>query len=152
MSKPPIDVAQAHRYFAAHCFNRTWELIDKPDRTPEDDEMMLHGSIASLWHWKNCEHCSDTILSVGYWQISRVYTLLKRPAGALVHAETCLRLSEHLPPFYLGYAHEALARATQLAGDEPRTRHHRHLAQLCLPQIIDLEERQALAADLEMIC
>lgn len=151
MTTPPFDLAQAHRYFAAHCFNLTWELIDKPDRTPADDEMMLHGSIASLWHWKHCEHCTDTNLSVGYWQLARIETLLRHTASALAHAEICLRHSEHLPPFYLGYAHEALARATLLAGDESRARHHLHLAQLCLPQIIELEQRQALAADLETI-
>lgn len=151
MTTPPFDIAQAHRYFAAHCFNRTWELIEKPDRTPDEDELMLQGSMASLWHWKNCEHCTDTNLSVGYWQISRVYCLLNRPVGALVHAEACLRLSEHLAPFYLGYAHEALARAAKLSGNNVRAQRHLDEARLCLPQIIDLEQQRALAADLETI-
>ncbi|HEY1683879.1 MAG TPA: hypothetical protein VGG19_03875 [Tepidisphaeraceae bacterium] len=26
----PIDVAQAHRYFSADCYNNTWKLIESP--------------------------------------------------------------------------------------------------------------------------
>jgi hypothetical protein len=36
-----LDMDKAHRYFAADCFNKAWELIEKPDRTPDDDERML---------------------------------------------------------------------------------------------------------------
>lgn len=151
MTNPPFDPAQAHRYFASHCFNRTWEFIEKPDRTPADDADMLHCAIASLWHWTQCETVTETHLSVGHWQIARVYALLRQPANALAYAETCLRLSEDLAPFYLGYAHEAIARAALLAGDQPRAQKHLREARFCLPQIIDLEEQKALAQDLETI-
>ncbi|MBW6493806.1 MAG: hypothetical protein K0B16_04495 [Burkholderiaceae bacterium] len=30
---PEFDLAAAHRYFAAHCFNSAWELIGKTDRS-----------------------------------------------------------------------------------------------------------------------
>ncbi|MBL8850512.1 MAG: hypothetical protein JNG89_12600, partial [Planctomycetaceae bacterium] len=51
MSMNESDRAAAHRQFSGECFNRTWELIDKQDRTPADDEQMLLRSLASLWHW-----------------------------------------------------------------------------------------------------
>ena len=48
---PDFDTEQAHRYFSTHCFNMAWQLIEKPDRTPEDDEQMIRLAQASLWHW-----------------------------------------------------------------------------------------------------
>ena len=36
-----FDLAAAHRYFAVDCFNATWELIDKKDRTAEGKDEML---------------------------------------------------------------------------------------------------------------
>jgi hypothetical protein len=32
---------------AAHLFNETWRLIDKPDRTVEEDAVMMHSAHAS---------------------------------------------------------------------------------------------------------
>ena len=48
--QPTFDLQTAHRYFAPYCFNKTWEYIEKQDRSPEDDLVMLHTSLASLWH------------------------------------------------------------------------------------------------------
>jgi hypothetical protein len=39
-----------HRRLAAQWFNETWALLDKPDRTPADDAMMLHKAHASRMH------------------------------------------------------------------------------------------------------
>jgi hypothetical protein len=65
---PPFDIAAAHKYFAAHCFNAVWDLIDKPERTLEDDRMMVALSQASIYHWQNRPDCEPRRLSVGYWQ------------------------------------------------------------------------------------
>ena len=35
---PEFDIVAAHRYFSAQCFNRAWDLIEKTDRTPENDQ------------------------------------------------------------------------------------------------------------------
>ena len=32
-------------------FNQTWTLMEKPDRTREDDDEMLHAAHASRYHW-----------------------------------------------------------------------------------------------------
>jgi hypothetical protein len=71
-----FDADQAHRHFSASCFNLAWELIDKPDRTAEDDEQMVRLAQASLWHWTQRSDCTDKNLSIGYWQVSRVCALL----------------------------------------------------------------------------
>ena len=73
--KTKIDEAAAHRYFAAHCFNQAWDLIEKEDRSPEDDRLMVATSHASIYHWLERADCDSEKLSVGYWQLSRVLSL-----------------------------------------------------------------------------
>ena len=45
---PDFDSAKAHQFFSAHCFNSAWELIDKPERTPEETEQMIQRTMALL--------------------------------------------------------------------------------------------------------
>jgi hypothetical protein len=52
-TSPDSDVAAAHRFFAAHCFNHAWELIEKPDGLPEEDRLMVALNQASIFHWLN---------------------------------------------------------------------------------------------------
>lgn len=119
--KPDFDVAAGHRRFAADCFNRAWDLIDKPSRSPEEDIEMLAASFASLWHWKHREDCSPTKLSVSHWQLSRIYALLGELAAAERHGRLSLDYASRpdTPAFYRAYAHEALARCAALAQNWP---------------------------------
>lgn len=39
------------RRFAASAFNRAWELIDRPDRSSDEDMEMLASAFASRFHW-----------------------------------------------------------------------------------------------------
>ncbi|PWB51135.1 MAG: hypothetical protein C3F13_14840 [Anaerolineales bacterium] len=115
--KPDFDLQAAHKYFSAECFNRAWDFIDKPLRSPAEEEKMLQLSLASLWHWTQREDCTPTNLSIGYWQISRVYALIRRAEQARRYGDLCLEASKKdgVLPFYQGYAYEALARAEQVA-------------------------------------
>jgi len=69
---PEFDVAAAHKYFAAHCFNTAWELIEKPSRTTEEERLMVALNQASIFHWLNRADCDRRRLSIGYWQASRI--------------------------------------------------------------------------------
>ena len=40
-----------HRSLASSLFNHTWTLLDKKNRTPEDDIEMMHCAHASRYHW-----------------------------------------------------------------------------------------------------
>ena len=108
---PNFDTAAAHRFFAANCFNAVWELLDKPDRTDEDDEQMIALAHASVWHWTQREDRLPRNLSVGYWQLSRVYAILGHGERARHYGNLSLAAAQEEEPFYLGYAHEALARS-----------------------------------------
>jgi hypothetical protein len=150
---PDFDLASAHRYFSAHCFNSAWELIDKPQRSPEEDEEMLRLSLAATWHWTQRPDCAPTNLSIGYWQTARIYALLDQADNARRYAQMCLEVSQApgVEPFFRAYAYEALARAEAAAGEKGRAYGYlteaRHLAE----QVEDAEEKAALLADLETV-
>jgi len=153
MTQPDFDVQAAHRYFSAQCFNQAWDLMEKPDRTPEEDETMIRLSMASTWHWTQRPDCTDENLSVGFWQASRIYALLGRAGRARHYGQMCLDTSrkEGVGPFFLAYAFEALARAEMVARNREKMEAYRREA-LALAEQVQLEEdRQQLLADLETI-
>ena len=151
--KPEFDLGASHKFFSVACFNKNWDLIDKTNRTPEEDEEMIRLSLASTWHWTQREDCTDQNLSVGYWQISRVYALLGQADNALRYGKKCLEVSqsEGIPPFYLGYAYEALARAEAVSGKKKEKDEYLRKAKLIADKLTKEDGKQMLVDDLETI-
>ena len=149
--KPDFDPAVVHRYFSATCFNKTWEFIDNPSRTPEENMMMLQTSMASLWHWAQREDATPQNLSVGNWLVSRVYCLLGQDDNARRYGEVSLKLAKGLKPFYIAFAYEALARAEMAAGNKAKMQEHLDKAYALAEKVKDEEDKQALMGDLESI-
>ncbi len=151
--KPDFDVDASHRYFSAECFNRAWDLIDKSDRTPQEDEEMIRLSMASTWHWIQRSDYTLKNLCIGYWQTARVYALLRQVDNARRYGELCLEASqgEDIPPFYLAYAYEALARAEMLAGDREKMKGYLMAARQVAERISDADAKAQLLGDLETI-
>ncbi len=81
-----------HRKIAAECFNRTWDYLEKKNRGPDDDQMMLSLAHASRYQWSLIGKPSN--FTTGDWQISRVYVALNRPDLALSFAKTALEISQ----------------------------------------------------------
>lgn len=148
-----IDAEAAHRYFSTDCFNRAWDLIEQDERTEEEDEQMLHLSVASLWHWTQRADCTAKELSIGYWQISRIYALIGRSENARWYADRCLEITENgeLPVFYLGYAYEALARAAAAGRDRVAMIGYLRDARKYAEQETNEDDRQLLLDDLATI-
>ncbi len=151
-NEPKLDVKTAHEYFSAECFNKAWEYIEKTEgRSQEDELAMLHTAIASLWHWTQREDVKPENLSIGYWQVSRVYNLIKQPNNARRYGLMSLKYAESLEPFFKAYAYETLARAEMLADNRVIMQVYLQKARETLAEIEDEEDRQALARDLETI-
>ncbi len=148
---PEFDVTAAHKYFAAHCFNSAWDLLEKPTRTAEDDRLMVALNQASIYHWLNHPDCAPKRLSVGYWQASRIQSVLGNAAEARHFAEVCLSYSADLEPFFLGYAHEALARAAYLAAEVRLADAHFELASAQAALVSRKEDRELLIKDIDSL-
>jgi hypothetical protein len=154
MPNPPeCDLSQANKYFSAACFNSTWDLINKSDRTPKEDEQMLLTSMTSAWHWTQREDCQPTNMAIAYWQIARVYAQLKQVENARRYGQLCLDVSqgEDVEPVYKGFAYEALARAEMVAGERKQMQHYLEQAFRVAALVTDEEDKQLLIADLETI-
>lgn len=148
---PNFDIQDAHKYFSSYCFNRTWEYMEMASRTKEQDNAMLNCCRASLWHWSQRPDATPENISVGYWQASRVYALLGLPYVAVIFGQMSLEQSASLEPFYVGYAHEALARAAMLADDKTAMNLHLGMAREQCRQVADPESKKMLSADLDSI-
>jgi hypothetical protein len=151
--EPDFDLQAAHRYFAATCYNQAWELINKPDRTPEEDEQMLRLSLASHYHWTQRDDYSATSKSIGHWQTSRIYALLGQGEAARRYGQLCLQASQApgVEPFFLGYAYEALARAEAILGDREKMQGFLQEARRQAELVSDADDRKVLLDDLDTI-
>ncbi|NWG32995.1 MAG: hypothetical protein HXY42_01020 [Chloroflexi bacterium] len=150
---PNFDIQQAHQFFSADCFNKTWDNIEKNGaRSYEENMEMLHTAIASLWHWSQRQDVTARNLSIGHWQVARVYCLIQQPHNARRYGLLALQFAkEAFSAFLCGYAYETLARAEMLANNRVAMKVYREKAQEMLEQIEDEKDRQLLAKDLETI-
>jgi cation transport regulator ChaB len=150
-NEPTFDLQAAHKYFSAHCFNSAWDLIDKDDRTPEENQQMIALNQASLWHWTQRDDCTPKNMSVGYWQTSRIYSLLGREHPARKYGQLSLDNAKDTEPFFIAYAYEALARAAKLAGDTDTMNEHLATARKHTESITDADSKKMLEDDLATI-
>lgn len=149
---PNFDIQQAHTFFSDDCSNRTWGNMDKNSiRSTEENMEMLHTAIASIWHWSQRKDVTCENLSVGYWQVSRVYCLIRQPNNARTYGMLALQYAKELSPFFRGYAYETLARAEMIANKRVIMLTHLEKAHEMLMQINDEVNKQRLANDLETI-
>jgi DNA-binding transcriptional MerR regulator len=144
---------ETHRQLGADYFNKTWTLMEKADRTREDDDEMLHCTHASAYHWLQVGTPANR--SRSEWQCSRVYTVLGRVEPALHHARRCLEIVEANPSemedWDLPTAYEAMARAYMVAGDAEESRRYAELGRAATAQIADEDDRAVLEADFATI-
>lgn len=141
-----------HKKLGVEYFNKTWELLDNKSRSEGEKQRMIHIAHASLWHWMNAPECTPTNLSIGYWQVSRVYAEAAEPENAVKYGNICLHVSKDdtVGPFYKAYAHEAIARGFLLMGKRDMALLHLQEANKYMPQI-DEKDGVYLVKDLEQM-
>jgi hypothetical protein len=143
-----------HRAIGIQLFNRTWALMDKQDRSVEENDAMLHMAHASAHHWR-AEGSGATAhnLARSEWQVSRVYTVLRRAEPAGYHARRCLEICQAngIGDWDLAFAYEALARAASTAGDLAAANSWAEHARQAAEDIAEDEDRDAVLADLATI-
>jgi hypothetical protein len=117
------------RKMAAEFATRVWSLLEREDRSTEEDDTMLHAAHASRFLW-------DVVLG--------------RVDAASYHARRCLELCDEygLGDFDRGYACEALARAAALAGDEVESARWQHEGRVHADRLPESEGRRLLESDL----
>ena len=142
-----------HRSMAASCFNKTWEYLRKSELSAEEAEEMVHASHASFWHWTQVEDHTPLNISIGTWQLARVYAVARLPERAEYFAQRCIEVGENndLFPYFVGYGYEAKARAKALQGDGQAAQNLISKAKRLADQVQELDDRMVLLDDLKAI-
>lgn len=145
------DVPVDHKQSGIALFNRTWDLIEKADRTPDDDVEMLLAAAASRYHWGQVGGPEQ--LASGDWQVAHVASLLGFADLARTFALRNLALAEEhsWDGWQLASAHEGMARALAAAGDPEGRERHVALARAALEREPDAEEREVINAQLDSV-
>jgi len=143
------SLLDAHKHFAISTNGLVWKLLEKKDRSKNDEELMIHAAHTSCYHW----------LQVGTglhhqraeWLLSHVYAELGIASAALKHAKRCLELTEDhvelMQDFDIAYSHEALARANALSDNLQEAIMYHHNAEASGQAIADEEDRKIFLAD-----
>ena len=151
---PDTDLdATGERRLAAALFNATWTLLDKENRSREEDDEMLHMAHASRHHWGRAASATPANLARGEWQCSRVYAVLGRSEPCLHHARRCLDICREngIGDWDLAFAYEALARGHAVAGDAEQARAFTEQALSAAADIGSDGDRELVLSDLESI-
>ena len=140
-----------HRKIAVDCFNSVWNLMEKKDRTIDEDDKMIHMAHASRFHWG--EIGTPVEFERGEWQISRMYTVLKRSEPALYHAKRCLEICKenNIGDWDIAFAYEANARAYAVAGKKIECEKFIELAKKAGEQIKEKGDKDYLFNELKTI-
>ena len=138
---------ECHKSFAIQLNNLVWGLLQKENRTAEDNDQMIHAAHASHYHWTVIGEPVN--FQRGEWLIARVYVVLNRPEPALYHAKKCMELTEKhkFVDFDLAFAYESMARAHAAAGNESEAKKYIQLAQEAGEKIKQEEDKKIFMND-----
>ncbi|MBC7854950.1 MAG: hypothetical protein IAF94_16075 [Pirellulaceae bacterium] len=130
MADAPFDLLRAQRWFAVECNNAAWELLEKPNRTADETERMLHSAHASVHHWLAVGNELNRLR--GMVLLANVYAGEGLSEGAVRYAELALALSEAAgeaqSPFDRATTLAAASRAYSLSGERENAQRFRALA------------------------
>jgi hypothetical protein len=98
------DDRMRHEDLAKQANRETWSLLERDDRTPADDEQMIHAAHASAHHWRLVGGAE--VAARADWLLSRVYTVVGQPEAAQRYASLSLATCERegIGDFDLAYA------------------------------------------------
>jgi len=145
------DTTLRRREEAIAAFNRAWELIEEPHRSPADDDDMLAAAFASRYLWDSIG--GDEQRAVGDWQIAHVASRLGLSGVALSRAERALQrvVQNGWTDWRLASCYEAMARAHATAGNSALRDHWASLCREAIDTLEDEEDRELIASQLASV-
>lgn len=142
------EAAWWHRRFAIEMFNRSWDLLEMPDRSADDDAEMLAAAFGSAWHWAQVGTAEN--IALGDHQIAKVASHVGQPALALHYARRALEAIEigHFGDWQVAAAYEGMARACAAAGDAAGRDYWVQRCTVALGAVPDAADRSVVAEQL----
>lgn len=152
MEKKLIVSEEMHKKIAIECHNSTWDLMEKDERSDEENDLMINMAHASLYHWMLVGQRINTVR--GEWLLSRVYAFLNMPEIGLIYAEKALKASkdiEDIKPYDLAFCYEAAARCYMLMNDKEKMQENLEIAEKFVPKVIVEDAKEFLVKELQDI-
>ncbi|MHA1983312.1 MAG: hypothetical protein ACW967_03080 [Candidatus Hodarchaeales archaeon] len=142
------EMDKLHRKFGVKWYNKTWDYLDKQKLTPDEELEMLSIAHASIQHWSYIGKPNN--FATGYWQMSRVYTILKEGNLALRYAKLCLELTENndIKSLVLS-ANEGMARAYAILNEKEKAQSYLDRAYKEYDTLTDEEDKKIYIDQLE---
>jgi hypothetical protein len=113
-----MDQASAQRWFAVEFNNEAWNLVEAPQRSPEQIERLLHLAHAACLHWSAIGDSLNRQRALDL--LAHAYAAAGRGEQAVDYAEQAWQLSERhgdkQPPFDSAEACATMAIAFAAAG------------------------------------
>ena len=108
-SDPDVVEGDWHRRQGVEANNTAWDLIERPDRTDDDDEDLVRTAYAAAYHWQRAGGATPANEARACYLLARALLATGQPAAALRAANRCLAVctANGLADFDLAFAHEA---------------------------------------------
>lgn len=140
---------EAHQFFAKQTNQRIWQLLEKQNRTPQENDELLYAAHASCYHWLKVG--SGLHQQRGAYLIAKVYMNLQITDQAMYHAQRCVALTEtyqaEMADFDRAFACECLARVYAMRGNKKEALKYYNLAEEAGQHIQDAEDKEIFEAD-----
>lgn len=147
----PEDVALWQRRLASQANNRAWTLAESLDRSPDEDDEMLHAAHAAMYFWKIAGGPSQQAHAAQL--LAHVCALLKMAPQAAHYLSKSLPyfLQNETAPSGLAFAHAIAANVAAVEGNVKSHALHYAQAQAAIAQVTNVEERENFEATLRVI-
>jgi hypothetical protein len=139
-----------HRRLGVDLYNATWELLDRGDRSAEDDDALVARAHASFYHWSQVPDVRPENVGRGHWLCSRVHAVLGQADAAAHHAARYVAIARagQVEDWDLAAALEASARAAAVKGDFDAAERYEAEAREACSAVADAADRAVVEADL----
>lgn len=94
MADATIDLPRAHRWFAVECNNEAWELVERPARTADENDLMIHLAHAAYWHWLHAGEALNRLRALCL--LATACNAAERRAEGRRYGEEALRLLDEI--------------------------------------------------------
>lgn len=113
-----LTAQEAHQFFAGDTNNRTWDLIEKNDRTSDEAVRMIHQSHASAYHWSVAGEPVNLVRA--HYLVAKAYFAVEMLEPAVFWAEKAWNSTVELGLDSWDYAFgcEIMARAHAATGNQ----------------------------------
>ncbi|MCD4785676.1 MAG: hypothetical protein K8T10_17785 [Candidatus Eremiobacteraeota bacterium] len=147
--KEKYESKESHKWHGVELNKLVWKLLEKKERTPGEDDTIIHASHASFYHWGK----AGTVVNIarGYRLLSHVYAVLNKSVPALIYAKKCMEVTDKnkLKDFDLAYAYEAMSRAYAVGGNKANYEKYMKLAKNAGEEIKNDEDRKIFMATVQ---